>query len=241
MHGRAPPADRRADRAIASARGTPPAPTAGQGASAGASGGKGSDGALGWWIAGLAMVAVILLLLVRVLAPNQGRTDTATQGPPPAPAAGPTGGAAAVDLSSMTPREAADRLFERVMRAVESGDSAQAQQFLPMAVAAYERARPLNLDGLFHLSILQRTSLEFEEALATARQGLEEAEDHVLLLSAAAEAAREMGDTETAREYYSRLLESYDQEVASDRQEYQAHAQLLPRLREDARAFLEEG
>lgn len=198
---------------------------------------------MGWWVAGLLMVALILFLLVPVLSPNRGRTDAdgaPGSGSPPA-AGAPEGNPSSVDLSTMTPRQAADRLFERVMRAIESGDSTEAQQFLPMAVAAYERARPLNLDGLFHLSILQRTSLDFEAALETAREGLEEHPDHLLLLSAAAEAARERGDPATARDHFSHVLEVYDEEVASEREEYRAHGQLLPRLRDDAQAFVEGG
>lgn len=220
----------------------PAAGGAGGGGSAGGGSSSGGDGALGWWVAGLLMVALILFLLVPVLSPNRGRTDggAADAGQPAqGPMAGAPGDASSVDLSSMTPRQAADRLFERVMRSVEGGDSTQAQNFLPMAIAAYERARPLNLDGLFHLSILQRTALDFQAALETAREGLEEEPDHVLLLSAAAEAAREMGDSATAREHFAHLLEVYDQEVSSDRQDYQAHGQLLPRLRDDAEAFLE--
>jgi TPR repeat protein len=56
-------------------------------------------------------------------------------------------------------RDAADRLFDRVMRAVAVGDSAQAGALLPMAIAAYQRARPLDHDALYHLSVLQRNGL----------------------------------------------------------------------------------
>lgn len=221
----------------------------GGGRSAAAAGGSGDggtgDGGLGWWVAGLLLVALILFLLVPVLQPDRGRQG----GAPPAggPAAGAPSGeqglgpAPNVDLSSMTPREAADQLFDRVMRAAEQGDSAQAQTFLPMAIGAYERARPLDADGLFHLSVLQRTAGDSRAALETARQGLEESPDHLLLLSAAAEAAREVGDTATAREHYSHLLEVWDEERESGLEDYQVHSTLLPRIREDAEAFLGGG
>ncbi len=191
------------------------------------------------------MVALILFVLVQVLPPDQGLRETegaaggAPAGQQASPAGGQLGAAPNVDLDSMTPRQAADRLFDRVMRAAEAGDSTQARTFLPMAIAAYERARPLNADGLFHLSVLQRTALEFEEALETARAGLEENPDHLLLLAAAGEAARLAGDTAEARSHFSHLLEVYDGEVASDREDYQAHARILPQLRDDARGFVE--
>lgn len=219
------------------------APTAAQASGGGSPGGSG-DGSLGWWVAGLLLVALILFLLVPVLSPERGRSggDAPGVGAPSAGGSGAgsnLGAAPNVDLSSMTPRQAADRLFDRVMRAAESGDSTQARQFLPMAIAAYERARPLDLDGLFHLSVLQRTAGQLDEALSTAEGGLEEEPDHLLLLSAAAEAARELDDTATARERFSHLLDVYDSQVESDREDYQVHARLLPTLREDARGFLE--
>ena len=36
------------------------------------------------------------------------------------------------DLTTMTPVEAANQLFDKVMRAVTTGDSTEAQQFMPM-------------------------------------------------------------------------------------------------------------
>lgn len=202
------------------------------------------DGVLGWWVAGLLLVAVILFLLVPVLEPDKGLEEGAPSTGQPAGGA-PTGQnmgrAPNVDLSSMTPREAADRLFDRVMQAAEQGDSTEAQNFLPMAIGAYERARPLDADGLFHLSVLQRTAGDSEAALETARQGLEDDPDHLLLLSAAAEAERELGDTAAARDHYSHLLDVWEEERASGLEDYQVHSTLLPRIRDDAEAFLDGG
>ena len=59
-------------------------------------------------------------------------------------AAGPLAGPAGVDLSSMTPREAADRLFNRVMTAVAADDSTEVVSFLPMAIRSLELAEPLD-------------------------------------------------------------------------------------------------
>lgn len=235
----APPGDRFCTQCGASLS------TGATGAAAAAGSGKGDrdDGGLGWWVAGFLLVALILFLVVPILQPDRGQQDGA-------PSAGPTAGgepggsgvgpAPNVDLSSMTPREAADRLFDRVMRAAEQGDSTEARNFLPMAIGAYERARPLDADGLFHLSILQQTGLDFEVALETARQGLQENPDHLLLLSAAAGAAQELGDTATARRHYSHMLEVWEAERASGREEYQIHSTLLPRIREDAETFLRD-
>src|SRR5262245_22995279 len=52
-------------------------------------------------------------------------------------------------------RENADRLFNRVMTERESGDTAAAKRFVPMAVQAYQSSGELDADGWYHLSVLQ--------------------------------------------------------------------------------------
>lgn len=162
---------------------------------------------------------------------------------PLAPPAGGQPGAAGtgLDLSAMTPREAADRLFNRVMGAVEAGDTGQVRFFLPMAIQAYQQVEPLDADGYYHLSLLQRTGGQGDSALATARRALEAAPDHLLLLSAAAAAARALGQESVAREYYARLVAVYEVERAKSLPEYEAHSRQLPNLLEEARAFMRGG
>lgn len=182
----------------------------------------------GWWVAGLLGVALLLVLVY----PRGESSDPST----PARPAG--GGVPGVDLSSMTPREAADRLFNRVMEAVSTGDSTEVLTFLPMSIAAYDRARPLNLDGLFHLSLLQAVGFDFRSAQATAMEGLGEEPAHLLLLSAAGGAALATGDSAAASDFYTRLLDGYDAEVARGLPEYEEHAALLPVIRREALEFL---
>jgi len=143
-------------------------------------------------------------------------------------------GAAAVDLSTMTPREAADRLFNRVMENVSAGDSAQARAFLPMALAAYERAEPLDLDGRYHVAVLHLVNYDALAAAEQARLILEEAPDHLFGLFTAAQAEEVRGDAAAAAALYRRFLGSYDDEIVSGRPEYEEHAPILPVMREDA-------
>jgi tetratricopeptide (TPR) repeat protein len=188
---------------------------------------------LPWWIAGAAMFVLIVVVGVNMVQPGQ----TAPAANPAAPFAG-TGTGTPPDLSSMTPREAADRLFDRVMRSVSAGDSASAQAFLPMAIAAYDRAQPLDNDGLFHLSMLNRTAHNLDAALANAEQILAAEPNHLLGLSEAAEAAIELGRLDEAEGYYRRLLDAYAQESSRALPEYQGHANLLESSRSAAQAFL---
>lgn len=196
--------------------------------------GSGSNTNLAWVVAG----GLVVVLVVVLVAPRIGQ-----QPPPPPPAAQPAGGGAAlgssaVDLNSMTPREAADRLFTRVMTAVSAGDSTEVSNFLPMAVGAYELAMPLDADGYFHMALLRLTGLDMEGALAAAEAGLEETPGHLLLLSAAAEAAVTAGDDETATRHYQELVDGWDTQMALALPEYQAHNAMLPQMQADAQEYL---
>ncbi len=186
-----------------------------------------------WWVSGglLAVVAAVVLVTEFSRAasdapavPSTVVTSTPGAGPP--------------DLASMTPREAADRLFDRVMGALEANDTLQATSFLPMALQAYGLAEPLDEDGLFHRSLLEAAAGELEAALATAEEGLARNPDHLLNLYAAAQAAQAAGQVEAAREHYARMLAAWSTEVVAGRTEYDEHSQLLPVMRDQAEGFL---
>ena len=199
--------------------------------SKGAQGKAGSGANIGWWMSGALMVGLILLIAYPVISPGR-------QVPTPPPASSGATGAAAVDLSSMTPREAADRLFNRVMTAVSTNDSTEVVSFLPMAIRAYELAEPLDADGTFHLSMLHLTATLDEEGLADAEAILEELPDHLLGLAAAGDASLALGDTASARVYFTRWLDVYDVEIARDVPEYQDHTQMIPGMRTRAEALV---
>ena len=194
---------------------------------------------LPWWIAGVTMFALILYVGLSMVRPGPGPVPS-TSGPiqQGLPAAGLATGGAAPDISNMSPIEAADRLFNRVMQATNSGDSAQARAFLPMAIAAYQRARPLTLDGLFHLSMLNRTAMNIEAALDNALEILERDPDHLLGLAAAAEAAIELGELDEAELHYRHLADVYDGERQEQLPEYDQHSLIVDVLKQDAERFL---
>ncbi len=215
--------------------GAPRARTRATDAGAGGSSQK-RGGHAGWWIAGGFVTVVLVVVGIGVLIDSE--EDTL---PPGSSRGSGSVGGAPPDLSSMTPREAADRLFNRVMTAAAREDAAEANSFLPMAINAYGLAQPLDNDGLFHLALLQRAAGEHEESLAAALEGLQENPDHLLNLSAAAEASLQLGEVDAGREYYQRVLDSWEGEMAAGREEYEEHGPLLPLIREDAEAFLSGG
>lgn len=210
---------------------------------AGRAGGLGAR--VPWAVAGMLSVALVVVFVLR----GGGGRDITLSPPPaggggqgaPVTALGPTN---AVDLDSMTPRQAASALFNRVMTAVEAGDQAQANMFLPMAIASYDRIAALSLDDRFHLSLLHATAGNGELALAIAEEGLALRPTHLLCLAAAAQGALLIGDRERAAAHYRTFLDVFDEESQAGLEEYgqgeDGHARLLPILREEARAYLSE-
>jgi hypothetical protein len=183
-----------------------------------------------WAIAAGALVALLAMLFYPRL--DRGTDPLATASGPPitGTAAGPTG----VDLASMTPREAADRLFNRVMQYVSEGDTAQARQFLPMALAAYERAGELDRDGHYHVAVLQLVNENPRVARAHADTILSDEPNHLFGLATAAQAERAMGNQGEAEAFYRRLLEVYDEEAARSLPEYDDHRAVIPAVRAEA-------
>ncbi len=204
----------------------------------------------GWWIIGAAVVAGIFFLAVPYVwtgwtdGGNGERMPMGAVAPGPGQGGGqgmaPSGGTG-VDLSSMTPREAADRLFNRVMTAMGEGNTAEVESFLPMALDAYAMVPDLDADGHFHVSLLQQAQGNYPGAMETAEIVLDTQPNHLLARYAAGEAARNMGDTDRAREHFSHLLEVFDEEAARDLPEYQEHGSFLPTIQATAEDFLAGG
>jgi hypothetical protein len=196
-------------------------------------------GKLPWVITGVSLAALVAVLLVPRLrgsdAPEvpTGSSSTAAQARA-APFAGGGGDPSRVDLSSMTPREAADRLFNRVMQSVAGGDSAQAQRFLPMAISAYGRVAELDADGHYHLAILQLVAGDARAARAEADTILTRDPRHLFGLFTAAQAEKTMGNAAASKALYQRFLNAYDAEVKRALPEYKEHEQALPPMKEEA-------
>jgi hypothetical protein len=193
---------------------------------------------LPWWIAGAALFGLILVIGWSVV---HSQSPTAQQPGEVAPAAGAAGnaamGASTIDLSKMTPQEAADRLFNHVMTDLANGDTTDALNFQPMAVQAYQVAEPLDLDELFHLSLLEGLR-DPETALATAKRILATDPDHLLGLGAAAQWSLALGDTTATLSYYKHFLKVYDAQVAKKLPEYEAHKEYLAEVKPEAQAFV---
>lgn len=193
-----------------------------------------SESVMGWWIAGVMLVALMGVVAYPILRQD----EVALQ--PPAQTGG-LGPASAIDLSSMTPRQAADQLYDRVMRTAAAGDSASVVFFVPMAISAYANAEPLDTDGLFHLSTLQRTAGLFEEGIATADRALAILPNHLLSLYAKGESQMGMGDTTAAIASFTQLLDAWTAERDSNYQDYLDHSNMLPDIQTRAQEVVNGG
>jgi hypothetical protein len=206
--------------------------------SRGAGATAGASSKLPWIFAG---VSLLILILVVALPALRNDNPPSSDGRMPLNQMGDLGGGSASGAPGPltgTPREQADRLFNRVMTEKENGDTAQAKFFVPMAVQAYEMAGQLDADGYYHLSLLHNIGGNPQAALSAAEQVLSTSPNHLLALSAAAQAARAAGDNAAARRFYQRFLSAYDAESKTTKQEYQDHGKMLPELRTEASAFV---
>jgi hypothetical protein len=187
-------------------------------------GAHGLSAALPWSVAGISLLALIALLAGQRFA--AGRTPAASATPDFAAAGGADDGSTNVrapDISAMSPRDRADRLFNRIMLYHEQGKADSVQFFAPMALAAYQMAAPLDADQHYHLGRIGLVAGAAELARSEADSILRTDPDHLLGLSLAAGAARLTGDEQSARAFDRRLLAAEPGERRKGLPEYAQH------------------
>ncbi len=179
-----------------------------------------------WFLGGGAVVAVVMGLALwqsgKLGPPLAAASDAAA-----APfAAGGTDGAPP-DISNMTPRERFDRLFNRIMRAAESGDEATVNNFSPMAVQAYTMLDTVDADARYHLALIYLHSGNVEGARAQGDSILKAQPGHLFGYVVKGTIARFQKDQTALTKTYSDFLAHYDAEQAAKRPEYAEHPRAL--------------
>lgn len=201
---------------------------------------KSLPAAVPWVLAGVAALAVIVVVAVTAArggaAPTPASTPTA-----PFASAGAGSGGAAVDLSSMTPRERADRLYDRIMRAHERGDTNEIRFFKPMAIQAYAMLGELDADARYHVGLIHAITGDPAAALAQADSTQATAPGHLLAVVLRHRAAQALGDAVTAQQAYRDFLSHYEREIATGKAEYEAHRSILDGFRAEALRAAGEG
>lgn len=210
------------------------APVRGAAALKGGPAGAGANPILPWFIAGVAVIAIQTLALILALRPpagpraaNEPDQVAAAAGAPGAPFA--SGGAtrATTDISGLTPRQAADRLYDRIARGSEANDSAQVRFFGPMALQAYANVAPLDIDARLHVGMIEIALGNLDAAAAQADSIARASRTHLFGPLLKARVAELRGNNGAARTAYQAFLTNYDAERRKNLPEYEQHASVL--------------
>jgi hypothetical protein len=175
------------------------------------------------WVAiSIATIALAVSLMTYF---DRGKNSVAVA-PPTSPASLPSSVSAPgqpVDLSTMSPREAADRLFNRVMTASESGNRAEASEFTPMALQAYENLGTLDNDARYHVALIHMTANDIKAARDQIDMLRKSVPNHLLGYMLESQIADRSGNKDGTAQAYKAFLGAYDSEMAMRRAEYQEH------------------
>lgn len=195
-------------------------------ASAPAAGG-GLSSKFPWIIAGLAALALLVTVIALVTKGGGGGAEPAANpaGMPFDPNRGTT------DLTNMSPREAADRLYDRTARAASAGDTGQVQFFGPMTIQAYQNVTPLDADARLHIGLVHLNLGQPDSALMQADSIARTNPTHLFASALRAQAATQRADAAAGRRAYQEFLRNYDSEIAKNLPEYQQHTAMLDEVR----------
>ncbi|MDH3290652.1 MAG: zinc ribbon domain-containing protein [Gemmatimonadota bacterium] len=169
----------------------------------------------------IGLVTLAVVMVVAVVAYSVGRSSQPAAATQPAPVGG--AGGAAPDISNLSPREQADRLFNIVMSAHEQGDAARMNQFAPMAVQAYGLLGALDPDAHYHVGLMSAVSGNQDEARARADSIEAAVPNHLLALMLRSSVAQMQGDQAQALALQRKFLDVYDAQMATQRREYLDH------------------
>ena len=149
-----------------------------------------------------------------------------------------TDGIRAPDISSLSPQERADRLYNRVMLLASQGKIDSVQFFAPMALQAYLLLSPLNADQRYDMGRIGEVVGAIPLAKAQADSILRENPNHLLGLILEARLATLAGDTTQLHSYERRLIAAEKAEAARKREEYLRHEDDITNALQQARKSL---
>ncbi|UCG85857.1 MAG: zinc ribbon domain-containing protein [Gemmatimonadota bacterium] len=186
---------------------------------------------LPWAVAAVCVIVVALVIVVRPSTPSQpGQSAGVPQSPSGAP-----------DISTLSPRQQADRLFDLIMTSAEAGDTARVAFHTDMAIQAYQLIGDLDGDARYHVGLIHVVRGETAAALAQADSLEAMVPGHLLALVLRRTAARASGDTTALPDIYRAFLASYEREIAAPRPEYEMHRNSIDSFLSEARAATASG
>ena len=198
---------------------------------------SGGRSTLPWVVTAVALLGLVALVAGQRFGASRAASDEGQfAGGGAAPFGAAAGAVRAPDISSLSPRERADRLFDRVMRLSSEGKTDSVQFFAPMALSVYQSMGELDADLRYDYGRIAEASGAAEIARAQADSILRGDSTHLLGLVLAARSAQLRGDSAAARTFRRRLLAAEPAETTRDLPEYQRHrADILEALAEARR------
>jgi|SRR3954468_3671436 hypothetical protein len=204
--------------------------------------------ALPWIVAALAFLALFAMAAGRGFNARPSSTVDAPQNALPQAGLDDRGagtddesgaqGVRAPDISSLSPQERADRLYNRIMLLASAGKIDSVQFFAPMALTAYQMLSPLNADQRYDMGRIGEVVGALPLAKAQADSILRENPNHLLGLILEARLATIAGDTAQLRAYERRLVAAQKTELATKRDEYARHQDDISNALQQARKNL---
>jgi len=184
------------------------------------------------------LVAGILVVLLSVVVLWRGGALRPAPAPEMANPGNEGGGSPgqAPDISNMSPEERFDRLWDRVMRASEAGDTGTVTRFSPMALGAYGMLPNVNADQRFHAALLYLANADYPAASALADTILAQSPGHLFGYIIRGDVADRQNQLKPLNQAYRDFLSHYDAELKSGRPEYADHKPLLDSFKTRATA-----
>lgn len=180
--------------------------------------------ALPWAVAAISLLALVALVAGQRFAGTRAPTPASpSTSDAPFASGAPAEGARAPDISQLSPRERADRLYDRVMRLSSEGKTDSVQFFAPMALSVYQSLGPMDADLRYDFGRVAEVSGAAGIARAQADSILASDSTHLLGLVLGVRAAQLRGDSAAARAFSRRLLAAEPTESAKKLPEYQRH------------------
>ena len=184
-----------------------------------------------WIIAGVALAGLLAVLLVMIARKSPSRPVPAAE---LAAAAASQPAEAPPDISNLSPRERFNRLYNRVMRAAQSGDEATVTRFTPMALMAYAQLDTIDADARYHAALLKVHTGDADASRALGDTILAQNPGHLFGYVVRGTVARFRKDNEELSSAYSGFLKRYDEEIKLGRPEYSEHQTSLNDFRKAA-------
>lgn len=165
-------------------------------------------------VVGLLSVAALVVVVVAQVALRSGGASAPTT---------PLGANSAPDITNLSPRERAGRLYDRVMRLHEERKTDSVAFFAPMALASYAAIPDLDADARYDMARVAMVSGALPVARAQADTILQRDSTHLLGLLLSADIARAGTDQPRTGRLEARFVAAAARERARKLPEYDAH------------------